>query len=193
FSDRIAAGHTGTLQIYQVLRNFGPGELGGEQAVRAVLGGFNAGIAATRAAGAFNNSTPQELLYPAQAQSSSVILGKVRNVPPDVVVSTVLSGSIMLPIVISIMIISSAQLAATSVAAEKEEKTLEVLLTLPTRRENILLGKLAGVFVMAVIGTVAALIGFSSYAGNISSSLPTADLASTGLQPELQGYVLLVV
>ena len=193
FSERIAQGHVATLRIFQVLRNFSPGELGGEQAVRAVLGGFNAGIAATRAASAFNNSTPEELLYPAQARSSSIIHGKVRDVAPDLVVNTVLGGSIMLPIVISIMILTSAQLAATSVAAEKEEKTLEVLLTLPTRRENILLGKLSGVFVVAVVGTVAVLIGFSSYAGNITGSLPTADPASTGLVPETQGYALLLV
>ena len=192
FSDRISAGHVATLHIYQVLRNFGPGELGGEQAVRAVLGGFNAGIAATRAASSFGNSTPEELLYPAQARSSSVIHGQVRAVAPEVVVNTVLGGSVMLPIIISIMILTSAQLAATSVAAEKEEKTLEVLLTLPTRRENILLGKLSGVFVVSIVGTIAVLIGFSSYAGNITGSLPTADPAATGLVPEVQGYILLL-
>lgn len=192
FSSVIAAGHAATVRIYQVLKNFGPADLGGDQSVRAVLAGFNAGVAATRASGSFNGSTPEEILYPARAHSASVIHGQIREVPPDEVINTVLGGSIMLPIVVSIMILSSAQLAATSVASEKEEKTLEVLLTLPTRRENILLGKLAGVFVMAVIGTVAALIGFSSYAGNITSSMPTADAAATGLAPEAQGYVLLV-
>lgn len=192
FTDVISGGHAATVRIYQVLRNFGPAELGGEQAVRAVLSGFNAGIAAQRASGSFNGSTPDELLYPARAKSASVIHGEVRDVSPDVVINTVLGGSIMLPIVISIMILVSAQLAATSVAAEKEQKTLEVLLTLPTRREYILLGKLGGVFVVSLVGTLAVLIGFSSYAGNITASLPTADPAATGLAPETLGYALLV-
>ncbi len=193
FTQVIKAGRAGSLRIFQVLKNFGPAELGGEQSVRAALAGFNAGIAADRAAGAFPNSTAAEILFPARATSASVIRGEVRDVPPETVVNTVLGGSIMLPIVISIMILVSAQLAATSVAAEKEQKTLEVLLTLPTRREYILLGKLAGVFVVALIGTLSVFIGFSSYAGSITASLPTADPASSGLVPDMEGYALLVV
>jgi ABC-2 type transport system permease protein len=175
-----------------VLTNFGPAELGGEQAVRAVVSGFNAGVAAARASAGFHGSTPEEILYPARVSSASVIHGQIREVEPERVVNTVLGGSFMLPIVISIMILSSAQLAATSVASEKEQKTLEVLLTLPTRRENILAGKLAGVFVVALVGTVAALIGFSSYAGSITASLPTTSAAETGLAPEPLGYALLL-
>ncbi len=193
FTDAISAGHAATVRIYQVLHNFGPAELGGEQSVYGVLNGLNAGIAAQRASSAFPGSRPDELLYPARANSSAVIHGQVRNVPPDTVINTILGSSVSLPIVISIMILISAQLAATSVAAEKEEKTLEVLLTLPTRRENILLGKLGGVFVVSLIGTVAVLISFSSYSGNITASLPTADPTASGLAPDAQGYALLVV
>ena len=193
FTEEVAAGHRATISIYQVLKNFGPTEGGGSARVEAVVAAFNQAVAAQRAAAGLPNATAAEALYPARAQTHSIIHGTVRDVAPEIVINTVLGASLMLPLVVSIMIVMSAQLAATSVAAEKEQKTLEVLLTLPTRRENILAGKLLGVFAVSIVGTLAALIGFSSYAGSITSSLQTTDAAAAGLVPEAQGYALLLV
>lgn len=192
FSEAIDAGHSAEVSVFQVLHNFGPGEAGGSARVDAALSTLNAKIASDRVRANYPNSTADEALFPARARTSSVIQGQVRSVAPEIVLNTILSGALTLPIVLSVMIVMSAQLAATSVAAEKEQKTLEVLLTLPTRRENILLGKLAGVFVVAVVGTITIFFGFSSYTGSISAGLPTADPAAAGLVPDAQGYALLV-
>lgn len=193
FTEAIASGHRATVSIYQVLTTFGPSERGGSARVEAVVAAFNQAVAAQRAAAGLPNATAAEALYPARAETLSIIHGTARNVRPDTVINTVLGGSIMLPLVVSIMIVMSAQLAATSVAAEKEQKTLEVLLTLPTRRENILFGKLLGVFVVSIVGTLTAVVGFSSYAGSITSSLQTTDAAEAGLIPQPEGYAFLLV
>jgi ABC-2 type transport system permease protein len=89
------------------------------------------------------------------------------------------------------------QIAATSVAMEKEEKTLETLLTLPMDRFSILAGKVSGSIVVAGIGAVAYLFGFSyyigSFTGSISTGGPSIDLVSLGLVPSTFGYLLLGV
>lgn len=54
-------------------------------------------------------------------------------------------------------------MAATSTAIENEEKTLEVLLTLPIPRFKILLGKLLGSFSVALLGSALNIAGFITY------------------------------
>jgi ABC-2 type transport system permease protein len=86
------------------------------------------------------------------------------------------------------------QLAATSVASEKEEKTLETLLTLPVNRFTILVGKLTGSIIVAVVGAVAYIVGFSYYMGSFMGVMPSengVDLAAIGLAPTPISYLLL--
>ena len=91
-----------------------------------------------------------------------------------------------------ILLTYSMSIAATSVAMEKEEKTLETLLTLPMDRFAILMGKLSGSILVAAVGAVAYMIGFNYYMGSFTSSLgATVDLVSLGLVPSVFGYLLL--
>ncbi|MBS7636480.1 ABC transporter permease subunit [Candidatus Bathyarchaeota archaeon] len=86
------------------------------------------------------------------------------------------------------------QIAATSVAMEKEEKTLETLLTLPMDRLSILLGKLSGSIIVAAVGAVAYMAGYSYLLGSAMSGVPAnlnLDFAALGLTPLFYGYLLL--
>jgi ABC-2 type transport system permease protein len=92
------------------------------------------------------------------------------------------------------LLIFSMQLAATAVASEKEEKTLETLLTLPINRFMILAGKLTGSILVSIVGAAAYLIGFSYYINSFTGMVPAetgVDLASIGLAPTPLSYVLL--
>lgn len=131
------------------------------------------------------------------SRPSTIIKGQiVENIDPNTISALMLSQAIAMPITIMILLTYSMQIAATSVAMEKEEKTLETLLTLPVDRFAILMGKLSGSIVVAGIGAVAYMIGFNYYMGSFASAIPTgagADLVSLGLVPSLLGYLLLGV
>ncbi|MCK5670361.1 ABC transporter permease subunit, partial [Candidatus Bathyarchaeota archaeon] len=92
--------------------------------------------------------------------------------------SLVMSQSIMLPIMIMMMVMFAIQMAATSIALEKEQKTLEILMTLPVSRMTILGGKLSGSIVIALAGAVSYLIGFGSYMNSAFSFVPEAQSMS---------------
>src|SRR3989337_536643 len=86
------------------------------------------------------------------------------------------------------------QFGATSVAMEKEEKTLETLLTLPVDRFSILMGKLASSALVAGVGALTYMLGYSYLLGSTLSAIPvgaSVDLAALGLVPSAFGYVLL--
>jgi ABC-2 type transport system permease protein len=100
----------------------------------------------------------------------------------------------MMPMGIMMLLVFAMQLAATAVASEKEEKTLETLLTLPINRTIILAGKLTGSILVAIVGAIAYLIGFSFYLNSFTGIIPTeagVDLASIGLAPTALSYMLL--
>jgi len=124
---------------------------------------------------------------------STIIKGEIqKNVDPSVLSRLMLSQAIAMPITIMILLTYSMSIAATSVAMEKEEKTLETLLTLPMDRFAILMGKLSGSILVAAVGAVAYMIGFNYYMGSFTASLGTTlDLVSLGLAPSLFGYLLL--
>ena len=128
---------------------------------------------------------------------STIINGKIqKDVDPAMLSSLMISQAIAMPITIMILLTYSMQIAATSVAMEKEEKTLETVLTLPMDRFAILMGKLSGSIVVAALGAVAYMIGFNYYMSSITGAIPTAtsiDLVSLGLVPSLFGYFLLGV
>jgi ABC-2 type transport system permease protein len=95
---------------------------------------------------------------------------------------------------VMIMVLSSMQIAATSVAMEKEEKTLETLLTSPVDRFAILMGKVSSTVIVAGLAAVTVLIGYSYMLGSITMGLPdttNVDLVALGLVPSTFGYTLL--
>lgn len=141
---------------------------------------------------AFNRVAAPDTVY---AEKSAIIKGEiVEGVDPSVLSGLMLSQSIALPITIMILLTYSMQIAATSVAMEKEEKTLETLLTLPMDRLAILMGKLSSSILVAGIGALAYMIGYNYMLGSFMVTIPAGmglDLASLGLVPSLFGYLLL--
>ena len=75
---------------------------------------------------------------------------------------------------VMMMVMFAIQMAATSIALEKEQKTLETLMTLPVSRMTILGGKLSGSIVIAVAGSISYLIGFGYYMDSAFSFVPDA-------------------
>ena len=86
------------------------------------------------------------------------------------------------------------QIAATSVAMEKEEKTLETLLTAPVDRFAILMGKVSSTMIVAGVASVTVLVGYSYMLGSITMGIPNTanvDLVALGLVPSAFGYAML--
>jgi ABC-2 type transport system permease protein len=141
---------------------------------------------------AFNRQQAPDLV---ETTKSSIIKGNItKNVDPSTLSSLMMSQSIALPITIMILLTYSMSIAATSVAMEKEEKTLETLLTLPMDRFAILMGKLSGSILVAGVGALAYMIGYNFMLGSFTASISkgtSIDLVSLGLAPSLFGYLLL--
>jgi ABC-2 type transport system permease protein len=137
---------------------------------------------------------PDFVLNPINVTQGSVVQSNPVDVPPPTLFSILQSQLIGFPLAIFMLIILAMQLAATSVAAEKEEKTLETLMSLPLNRFTLLIGKLAGSTIIAAIGAVATIAGVIYYIGSFTfagPAQPSVDLSAIGLTPTPLGYLIL--
>jgi ABC-2 type transport system permease protein len=141
---------------------------------------------------AFNRAIAPDVVLTAQ---STIIKGQVQEgIDPATLSVLMLSQSIALPLTVMIMLTYSMQIAATSVAMEKEEKTLETLLTSPVDRFAILMGKVSSTVIVAGAAAITVLVGYSFMIGSITMGIPVTenvDLVALGLVPSTFGYIML--
>jgi len=170
---------TATVKVYSIFAGGSMFEGFGSSLIETLVNAFNRHI------------SPDVLV----SQKSAIIKGEIKEgVDPETLSGVMFSQAIALPITIMILLTYAMQIAATSVAMEKEDKTLETLLTLPMDRLAILMGKLSSSVFVAAIGAVAYMIGYNYMLSSITASVPTStgvDLASLGLAPSFLGYLLL--
>jgi len=193
FSQNITDGHESNLEVYVPFRGGSIIESTSSSAVAARVSSFEEALVYQRIGEKFAEP-PQTVLNPIALSEKSIVKGRGVDINPSVLFSLVTSQSTFMPAGIMVLLIFAMQLAATAVASEKEEKTLETLLTLPINRGMILAGKLTGSIVVAVVGALAYLVGFSFYINSFTGLIPTeagVDLAAIGLAPTLLSYLLL--
>jgi len=170
---------TATVNVYGVFQGGGIFSDIGSSGINVLVSGFNRYIA-------------PDLVRTTQ---STIIKGEIQTgIDPATLSGLMALQSFALPVTIMIMLTYSMQIAATSVAMEKEEKTLETLLTLPVDRFAILMGKLSSTIIVAGVASVAMMIGYNYLMGSMTMGIPrevSVDLVTLGLVPSPFGYLLL--
>lgn len=194
FSNNITSGTKAELTMYTVFRGKGITESTSFSTLNALLSIFEKSLVLQKVGTEIPNEDPANVLDPININERSIFKGKSIDVPSSTLFELMMSQSIGMPVGMMMLLIFAMQIAATSVASEKEEKTLETLLTLPINRFTILMGKMTGSILVAVVGAVAYLIGFSYYTSSFTGSFPLntgVDLAAIGLAPTPASYLLL--
>ncbi len=182
YNDNITVGEQGRLKVYANLRKLNMAETQSTDVVSSLINIYNYYFSISKIDILIENAgavgVPLGYRNPIAIDYASILKGNVLEIPPMAIFSLVMSQSIMLPIMVMMMVMFAIQMAATSIALEKEQKTLEILMTLPVSRMTILGGKLSGSIVIALAGAVSYLIGFGSYMNSAFSFVPEAQSMS---------------
>jgi len=200
YSDNVSRGVRGVLKIYANLRTLSIAEASAPDRVTGLIGYYSYYLSISRIRGLLEEvgeaGEPSVVRSPIGVDQASIIKGNVLEVAPSAIINVIMSQSVMLPVMVMVMLMFAIQMAATSIALEKEQKTLETLMTLPVGRMTILSGKLAGSIVVSVAGAISYMIGFGYYMTSAFSFAPEMTSMSTeglniGLEP--LGTILLGV
>ena len=134
-------------------------------------------------------SEPGQILHPTVRNETTIFKGKrMDNVSPSTIGGLLMTQSIMVPIVTMMLIMMAGGTIISSMGMEKEDKTLETLLTLPIKRSSIVAGKLIGAAVIGLMMAVVYMIGFGYYMQSFQTS--ELNLADYGLTLGVMDYVL---
>ncbi|AFK22994.1 putative Na+ efflux ABC transporter membrane protein NatB [Pyrococcus sp. ST04] len=192
FSESIEENKKALIEVYGVFTGMSLGmkESVSEGRINAVVNVLSEELAKLKLKTEFQN--PEAVLHPIGVRSYSVIKGRIINLPPSLVSAVMASQAFSIPIVVFIMFTMVSQMAAGTMASEKENKTLETLLTLPVSRTSIVAGKMIGSAVLGLVAAIAYMFGMSRY---FSSFGETANirLEDLGLRVTPYGMFLFAV
>ena len=195
FSQNITSDLKGNIVLFINFKDFSMVEFIKSGRVDALLITFGQNLTNSKISSGMPGTDPGSILSPLAIDYESVIKGSPQPISPAFLQNTVRTQGIMGPIVITIVLILAMQIAATSMAVEKEAKTLEILLTIPVSRLSILFSKLGGSVTIALLATIANILSMTYYINVLTASITDAtggmDLAAVGLAPSIEGYAIL--
>jgi ABC-2 type transport system permease protein len=161
FSQDIYADNPGEIEIYWIMKGAGIMDSISSGVVEGLVQAVNQGIS-TKLIQEDSSSNPALVLAPTKRVDSTVVM---------------------------MLIIMAGASVISSMGMEKENKTLETLLTLPVRRSYIVIGKMIGSALVGMIMAAIYMIGFSRYMSSFQIS--DVNLADFGLVLGIQDYLLI--
>lgn len=127
---------------------------------------------------------------------NTIVNGGIHsNVSPSDISNEISSQTLMIPLVIMIIIMMVGSIVISSIGSEKENKTLETLLTMPIKRTSIVSGKIIAAAVVGLVYGLAYMVGMSIYMGAMTNGLSTGnvDLDALGMGLSTTDWVLVMV
>jgi ABC-2 type transport system permease protein len=163
FTERITQEQQGTLQIYWIMKGAGLMDTISSSALELLIAYINTNIS-------------KELIKQNSSINASFVLSPTRRlettyfkdrefvgISPNTISGMLSSQSLLIPIVMMMIIIMAGSIVITSMALEKENKTLETLLTLPVKRTSIVSGKIIAAAFIGLLLAVIYMIGMQFY------------------------------
>lgn len=127
----------------------------------------------------------------------TVVDGEVhQGITPYDISSEVSGQTLMIPLVIMIIIMMVGSIVISSMGSEKENKTLETLLTMPIKRTSIVSGKIIAAAIVGLVYGLAYMVGMSIYMGAMTGSIAgsnSVDLNDLGMALSLSDWALVMV
>jgi len=188
FSQNIYDNHPGEIEIYWIMRGAGMLDSISSSTVEGLIQAVNQGIS-TKLIQEDSSFDPALVLAPTTRVETTFFKGKeVAGLSASQLGNILSSQSIVIPVVVMMLIIMAGASVISSMGMEKENKTLETLLTMPVRRSHIVIGKMVGSALVGMIMAAIYMIGFSRYMSSFQIS--DINLADFGLAMGMQDYLL---
>jgi ABC-2 type transport system permease protein len=186
------------IESYSFIRSFSMSSTSTSGVINYIISAINRVISDDLLKSKVPNIDPQELKNPVKNKEFVVVKNKTAQGSPQEVLNFVYSQSIFLPVILMMIIIYSSQMVISAMAMEKENKTLETLLTVPINRRDIVLAKMLSSGFIGLISAGIYMMGFKIYIGEFINKVPTSTQLSTviqelGLSLTTQGYIILGV
>jgi ABC-2 type transport system permease protein len=143
--------------------------------------------------------SPEKLKKPIKSKDFVIVKDKLAEGSASSIAGFVSAQSIFLPIILMMIIIYSSQMVISAIAMEKQNKTLETLLTVPISRTSIVTSKMLASGLVGLISAVIYMFGFryymSGFMGDVRQAAASEGIGKViqelGLAPTANSYLIL--
>ncbi len=196
FGESVARFEQKEITTYTFLRSFSIGGIRKSEVLKAVIAATNGYLSDNVLRKKVPDVSPDILKSPIKTKDYVVVKDMVAEGSASAISGFVYSQGVFLPIILMMVIMYSSQMVISAIAMEKQNKTLETLLTVPIPRTSIVAAKMLAAGIVGLLSAVIYMVGMKSYVGgmmgNVRASAPVnAVIKQLGLTLTGNGYLLL--
>ncbi|MEO0239704.1 MAG: ABC transporter permease [candidate division WOR-3 bacterium] len=163
FSREIEAGKRAKIEVYAVTKSLGIRERIQKTILTSIINSLNASISRELLLEKTKGEDPEFLTKPVSTEEYVYLKGKILKASSDAIFAYMIQQSIFIPIILFLLLVFTSQMIATAMGQEKENKTLETLLTTPVSRASIIFAKMISAVILSCIFAGAYMYGFKGY------------------------------
>jgi len=198
FGDSLKDLKPSPIETYSYMRSFSLIGARGSAIVRGVISALNNVLSDSFLKEKLPGLDPASLKTPIKSKDFVIVQKRMAEASASDVAGMVTSQSLLIPVVLMMIVIYSSQMVISAVAMEKQNKTLETLLTVPIRRTSIITAKMLAAGLVGLISAGIYMFGFKGFMGGIggsdlqaAASPGGAVMRQLGLYFDTSGYLIL--
>ncbi|MDR1690697.1 MAG: ABC transporter permease, partial [Candidatus Methanoplasma sp.] len=195
FTDNINNKVQSSIREYYIFQSSGLMESASSTVSSTIVGHISSSISLKLVSEMTGDDSSVFLLNPIKTNAPyTYVKGEVyEGVTPMLISSTMMTQTMMIPMIVMIVIVMIGSIVISSMGNEKENKTLETLLTMPVNRTSIVSGKLLAAAIMGLVYGIAYMIGMSFYVNGIAGAAGGVNLSDYNLGLEMTDWILIGV
>lgn len=174
FEQNLKSNKVSTLPTYTIMENFSFTGSKSIQNLTAVMAAINENLSNAQISKLLPGANLEGIKQPVKTDNNVIVGNNEAHISPAAISGFITSQTTFIPIILFLVIVFASQLIATSIATEKENKTLETLLSSPVSRKSVVAAKLVGAGLVALLFSAIYLFGMKNLTGT-SGSMGSAD------------------
>jgi ABC-2 type transport system permease protein len=187
------------IETYSYLRTFSIVGSRSSVIINAVIKAINEYLSNDFIKKKIPDVSPEKVKNPIRSKNFVIVKDRMAEGKAEAVAGFVSSQSLFVPVILMMIIIYASQMVISAIAMEKQNKTLETLLTVPISRTSIVTAKMFASGLVGLISAVIYMFGFRYYMGGFMGDISRAAAADgvtgviqkLGLAMSTKGFIIL--
>ncbi len=187
------------IETYSILRSFSLIGSRSSVVLGNVISALNEYISDNFLKSKMPDLDPKRVKKPIKSRDFVIVRERMAEGTAASIAGFVSSQSVFVPIILMMIIVYSSQMVISAIAMEKQNKTLETLLTVPINRASIVTAKMLSAGLVGLLSAVIYMFGFryymSGFMGDVSERVEASGLAAViqklGLSMTAESYFFL--
>ena len=200
FGDSLAELKPSPIETYSFMRSFSLIGSRGQVVVQSVINAINDALSNDFLRKKLPDMDTASLKKPIKSKDFVIVQDKIAEGSANEVAGMISQQSMLIPIVLFMIVVYSSQMVISAIAMEKQNKTLETLLTVPIKRTSIITAKMLAAGLIGLISAGVYMFSFQNMFGGIGEEAAKAGaqagggaalMQKLGLTFDTTGYIIL--